>query len=42
MVYERTEAGSASNAREGNEFMVMFAPGAPPVEGQASFDRIAA
>ncbi|MEJ6020966.1 sensor histidine kinase [Ramlibacter sp. PS4R-6] len=43
MVYERATAGSASNAREGNEFMVMFAPGAqPPVAGQPSFDRIAA
>ena len=40
MAYERTAAGAASNEREGNEFMVMFAPGAPPVAASASFDRI--
>jgi hypothetical protein len=41
MAYERTSAGIAADAREGNEFMVMFAPGAPPVADRASFDKIA-
>jgi two-component system sensor histidine kinase PilS (NtrC family) len=40
MAYER--AGADAGAREGNEFMVMFAPGVPPVAGHASFDKIAA
>ncbi|HUR89049.1 MAG TPA: ATP-binding protein [Ramlibacter sp.] len=42
MGYERSAAGSAGNAREGNEFMVMFAPAPGAVAGQASFDRITA
>jgi two-component system, NtrC family, sensor histidine kinase PilS len=40
--YQRSTAGSASNAREGNEFMVRFGPGAMPLAGAASFDTIAA
>ena len=42
MGYERSAAGSASNAREGNEFMVIFAPAAGPIGGLQSFDRISA
>jgi two-component system sensor histidine kinase PilS (NtrC family) len=42
MGYERVAAGSASNAREGNEFIVMFAHGAGTVAGRAAFDRISA
>ena len=42
MGYERSAAGTGENAREGNEFVVLFAPGANPVAGQSSFDRIAA
>ena len=40
--YERSSAGSASNAREGNEFIVRFGTGATPIAGAASFDTIAA
>ena len=42
MAYERAAAGSASNARDGNEFVVLFARGAAPAPGQASFDTITA
>jgi two-component system, NtrC family, sensor histidine kinase PilS len=42
MTYERAAAGSASNAREGNEFVVMFAPAAHPVAGGATFDKMTA
>jgi len=42
MGYERSAAGSSRGAREGNEFIVMFAPAANPVAGEASFDRIIA
>jgi two-component system sensor histidine kinase PilS (NtrC family) len=42
MAYERTSAGPAGSAREGNEFVVMFAPGVPPIAGRAAFDRIPA
>ena len=42
MGYRRVPAGSASNAREGNEFFVTFRPGASPLAGAASFDTIAA
>ena len=40
--YQRSTAGSASNAREGNEFIVRFGPGSTPLAGAASFDTIAA
>jgi two-component system sensor histidine kinase PilS (NtrC family) len=40
MTYERAAAGSASNAREGNEFMVLFT--AQPVAGSAAFDKMTA
>ena len=40
--YQRSTAGSASNARGGNEFIVRFGPGATPIAGAASFDTIAA
>ena len=40
--YQRSTAGSASNAREGNEFIVRFGPGTTPLAGAASFDTIAA
>jgi two-component system sensor histidine kinase PilS (NtrC family) len=39
--YQRSVAGSASNAREGNEFFVSFRPTAAPFAGAASFDTIA-
>jgi two-component system sensor histidine kinase PilS (NtrC family) len=42
MAYERATAGAASNAREGNEFVVLFAPGAPAAAGHASFDKMTA
>ena len=42
MGYERAAAGAASNAREGNEFMVAFAPAPHPVAGATSFDTIGA
>jgi two-component system sensor histidine kinase PilS (NtrC family) len=42
MGYERTAAGAAANAREGNEFVVLFARGPGPVAGHAAFDKIAA
>jgi two-component system, NtrC family, sensor histidine kinase PilS len=40
--YQRSIAGSGSNAREGNEFMIRFGTGATPLAGAASFDTIAA
>jgi two-component system, NtrC family, sensor histidine kinase PilS len=40
--YRRAVAGSASNAREGNEFFVAFRPGTAPYAGAASFDTMAA
>lgn len=42
MGYERATAGTGGNAREGNEFFVMFAHGAGPVAPRAAFDKIAA
>jgi two-component system sensor histidine kinase PilS (NtrC family) len=42
MGYERVAAGAASNAREGNEFVVLFAHGAAAAAGHASFDKISA
>ena len=42
VAYQRAAAGSDSNAREGNEFVVSFATGAKPLAGAASFDTIAA
>jgi len=42
MGYERNAAGADGNVREGNEFMVMFAPARPSVAGEASFDKITA
>jgi two-component system sensor histidine kinase PilS (NtrC family) len=42
MGYERIAAGAAANAREGNEFVVLFARGPGPVAGHAAFDKIAA
>jgi two-component system sensor histidine kinase PilS (NtrC family) len=42
MGYERTAAGTAGNAREGNEFIVMFAHGPGRLAGRAAFDKIAA
>ncbi|MEO7810160.1 MAG: PAS domain-containing sensor histidine kinase [Ramlibacter sp.] len=42
MGYRRVTAGAASNAREGNEFIVSFRPGSGPLAGAASFDTIAA
>jgi two-component system, NtrC family, sensor histidine kinase PilS len=38
--YQRCIAGSASNAREGNEFFVSFRPTAAPLAARASFDTI--
>jgi two-component system, NtrC family, sensor histidine kinase PilS len=40
--YRRAVAGTASNAREGNEFYVAFRRGAGPYAGAASFDTMAA
>jgi two-component system, NtrC family, sensor histidine kinase PilS len=40
--YRRTMAGTASNAREGNEFFVAFRAGAGPLAGAASLDTMAA
>jgi two-component system, NtrC family, sensor histidine kinase PilS len=40
--YHRSTAGSASNAREGNEFIVIFGAGATPLANAPSFDTIAA
>jgi two-component system sensor histidine kinase PilS (NtrC family) len=40
--YRRAIAGSAGNAREGNEFFVSFRPAGAPLAGAASFDTIAA
>jgi two-component system sensor histidine kinase PilS (NtrC family) len=40
--YERNAAGSASNARPGNEFIVRFGTGTTPLAGAPSFDTIAA
>jgi two-component system sensor histidine kinase PilS (NtrC family) len=40
--YQRSTAGSANNARPGNEFVVRFGPGATPLAGAPSFDTIAA
>jgi len=40
--YERSATGAGENAREGNEFMVIFAPGVNPQAGQSSFDKMAA
>ena len=42
MGYERSAANLASRARDGNEFMVMFAPAASAAAGHASFDRMIA
>lgn len=42
MSYRRVAAGSASNSREGNEFVVNFGAVANPLAGTASFDTIAA
>jgi two-component system sensor histidine kinase PilS (NtrC family) len=42
MGYERALSGAAGNAREGNEFVVIFAYGAPPAAGHASFDKMTA
>jgi two-component system sensor histidine kinase PilS (NtrC family) len=42
MTYERVPAGAESNAREGNEFLVLFAHGAAPAAGHASFDTMSA
>jgi two-component system sensor histidine kinase PilS (NtrC family) len=42
MAYERTAAGEVGGAREGNEFIVLFAPAPGPVAGLAAFDKIAA
>jgi two-component system sensor histidine kinase PilS (NtrC family) len=40
--YERAMAGTGGNAREGNEFFVLFAHRAGPVAPQAAFDGIIA
>jgi len=40
MDYRRSIAGSASNAREGNEFFVSFRPTSTPLAARASFDTI--
>ena len=40
--YQRSVAGSASNAREGNEFFVVFRPAGPALAGTSSFDTIVA
>jgi two-component system, NtrC family, sensor histidine kinase PilS len=40
--YRRAAAGTASNAREGNEFFVAFRPAAGPLAGATSFDTMAA
>jgi two-component system sensor histidine kinase PilS (NtrC family) len=42
MGYERVAAGTGSDARDGNEFMVMFAPAGSPVAPEASFDKMSA
>ncbi len=42
MVYRRGIAGAGGDAREGNEFIAIFAPGARPVAGTAAFDTMAA
>lgn len=42
MGYQRTASGAAGNAREGNEFIVMFAHGSGRVAGRAAFDKISA
>lgn len=39
--YQRSAAGSASNARQGNEFILRFGPGTKPIAGPA-FDTMAA
>jgi two-component system, NtrC family, sensor histidine kinase PilS len=39
--YRRVVAGTASNAREGNEFFVGFRPGTGPYADAASFDTMA-
>jgi len=40
MDYQRSIAGSASNAREGNEFFVRFRPTSTPLAARPSFDTI--
>jgi two-component system, NtrC family, sensor histidine kinase PilS len=40
--YRRAIAGTASNAREGNEFFVAFRRAAGPYAGAASFDTMTA
>jgi two-component system sensor histidine kinase PilS (NtrC family) len=42
MGYERSVAGTGDNAREGNEFMVLFAPAALSVAGSPPFDTMTA
>jgi two-component system, NtrC family, sensor histidine kinase PilS len=42
VAYQRGAAAAGGNAREGNEFVVSFAPQPKPLAGAASFDTIAA
>lgn len=42
MAYKRSAAGAGEHAREGNEFMVIFAPGVNPLAGQPPFVKMAA
>jgi two-component system sensor histidine kinase PilS (NtrC family) len=42
IAYRRATTGSASSAREGNDFFVSFRPTPGPLAGTASFDTIAA